>query len=130
MTGGTDVVVSSDESAAGAGLQWALYQADVATANLPSLYVVGQTTSPFSSDNPATAQQVADANPQLTTVRLSILRGIATKANAWARTIVSYVQANAVARVTTSTSCGRTPTPNDPSTAILPPAAEVDLEVQ
>lgn len=65
---------------------------------------------------------------------LAMKQGWAKQANELGPPIVAYLQANAElvttnlrARVTTSTSVGRTPDPNDPNTSIQPPAADVDL---
>ncbi|MCU0655807.1 MAG: hypothetical protein MUF64_11160 [Polyangiaceae bacterium] len=60
----------------------------------------------------------------------------AKQANELGPPLVTYLQeharvplANVVATVSTSTSTGRTPNPNDPNTAIQGPSAAVELPV-
>lgn len=131
LTAGTNVVVADNEVVtAGSGLKLELYNAELATITLTPLYTVGQTSSPFSADAPATEGQVADANPQLQAMRVSTLRGIAARANAYGAAIVAHIVANGKAVVGTSTSCGRTPDPLAAATAILGPAVELELSIR
>lgn len=90
--GGTDVVIDDNENVtAGTGLKLALYTKERATTSLPALYVVGQTDSPFSADSPATEDQVNSSNPQMKTMRVSMLRGIAKRANAYGEAIAEQL---------------------------------------
>ena len=131
LLAGTNVTISDTELVlTGSGLKLELYNAELAVTELMALYTVGQTTSPFSADAPATQGQVDDANPQLQTMRVSVLRAIASRANAYGAAIVAHVVANGKAVVGVATSCGRTPSPNNPSTAILGPAVELELTLR
>jgi hypothetical protein len=53
----------------------------------------------------------------------------AARANAYAAALVTYLQANAVAHVTTE-SLGKTPNPNNADTPIVAPASPVDIPIQ
>ncbi|WP_438029028.1 hypothetical protein [Sorangium sp. So ce233] len=121
MTAGT-VTVASDGTASGGDLARALYDADVATMTLPDLPVVGSTAAPYTAARPATQDDVDLAQAG----RLRALQEAARRANAYASALVTYLKANARARVT-SESLGRTPSPNDPNTGIQPPVSPVDI---
>jgi hypothetical protein len=97
MLAGTDVVVNPDESlASGSDLKLALYNADKATMVLPTLPTLGQTSGlGYSPQHPASAGEVALTQAG----RVIILAELARRANAYASVLVTYWQANAVARV-------------------------------
>ena len=81
---GRDVVITDEETVSqGSGLKLELFNAEKATLSLPTLYTLGQTTPPFTLEVPATTDQLAKFNPQLTALRISMLRGVATRANAY-----------------------------------------------
>jgi hypothetical protein len=129
MTAGTDVAVSDAEVVSGTGAKREYYDAEVAATTLPALYTLGQTTAPFSPEAPATQEQLNEFNPGVASIRLSILRGIATRANAFGAVLVAHVSTNAKATIGTTISCGRTPTPNDAGAAIVGPAVAVELAI-
>lgn len=126
------VSVSATEVVSGSGLARAIYDAEVATTDLPPQDV--------SSEHAGWDDYKAELQEKLTSARLdqrvSTLRGIAKKATALASALVPYFTTNAeislatvVATVSPTTSTGRTPNPNDPDTAIQGPAVAVTLPV-
>lgn len=119
-----EVEVDDDEVATGDGLAKALYDEDVLTLNLPAVPTLGSTTAPYSAGRPVVASDVENAQAQ----RVGALRARARQANAYAKGIVLYMQANAVARVT-SESLGKTPDPNNADTPIEPPDSPVDIQI-
>lgn len=96
MIAGT-ATVANDESVAGEGMALAIYTANAAsmTVNnvLPAVPTLGDTTAPWSTARPVSAQDVTDYQK----ARLRGLREVARAATAYAVGIVSYVQATAVA---------------------------------
>lgn len=99
MTAGT-VTIANDESVSGAGMARALYDADVATMEaLPTVPSLGATSAPWSAFVPVTQADI----DTVTAARLATLREAARRATAYASGIVSYVTANAKARISTST---------------------------
>jgi hypothetical protein len=132
LDAGDDVVVGDNEAvSAGSGLKLELYNAEEATLTLMPFYVVGQTSAPFTPEAPATQETANELNTPIRTMRLSILRGIASRANAWGGVIVNHIVANGKAVVGTSTSCGRTPSPIvTAGTPIQGPLLELELDIR
>ena len=94
MTAGT-VTVDDDGVVTGGDLARALYDAEVATLDLPMPPTPGSTDSPWSAQRPVTQAEhdgYADA-----IVRAK--QGIANRATAWAGAFVTYMQANAQAKI-------------------------------
>lgn len=124
MTAGT-VSVDNSGVVTGTHLARAIYDADVATMVLPPLPVLADTTPPYTAARPVTTadiQLVVDG-------RILMLQDAARRATAYASALVTYMQANAVARVSTSQSLGRLPGSITTGTAIDAPAVQVDLQI-
>lgn len=122
------VSVDSSENVTGTGLARDLYDADaasmVAAGMLPTVPTLGSTAAPYTAEQPVTSAEVG----AFRAARVRLLQEAARRATAYASALVSYIQANAKARVT-SQSLGRTPDPNDPDAPIEPPTSPVDLPI-
>ena len=125
LLAGTDVEISDAEVVTGSGLKREIYNAEVAITTLPVLYYEGQTTSPFSSGYPATAAAIAEMNPMMQGLRLTILRGIAKRSNVIGQTVIDHFTTNGHAVVGTSDSCGRYQ-----GVSISGPASDLELDIQ
>ena len=126
LVAGVDVTIADDETVAtGSGLKLALYQADVATLTLPPLPALGATSAPFTAQRPCSAEDQGFVR----TGRVAMLRDVARRANAYGGAIVPFIQDNA-RTVVSLESLGRTPDPNNPNVAILPPAEAVRLRIE
>lgn len=84
------VTVADDEAVTGSGLALALYQAEAALLDLPTLVRAGNTTHPYSAARPATSADEA----AFAAGRLRALRDVAKRANAIAGAMVAYLVAN------------------------------------
>lgn len=124
MTAGSVTFDEDDNLVTSAGLAVALYEADIATMAFPTVPTLGSTTPPYTANRPATASDIQIANDGAQLMREDAAR----RATAYASALVAYIQANAVARVTTE-SLGRTPDPNNADTAIQPPLATVNIPI-
>lgn len=107
---------------------------DPSTATSMAQSIFEQAYPPIINDTrtfPAKTQaQIVDATTTPpTTNKGRVMANLAAQANAMAAAIVGYEQANAVAKVTTQ-SLGVTPNPNNPDTAIGPPASPVLIPIQ
>lgn len=129
----TSVDSSGDPVRTGSGAAVALFDAisvaKLAANPLPALPVLGATTFPWSVDHPVSATDVDAAKAG----RLVFYKDIAATATGIAA-FVTYITSNAVINVAgfvtahvTSQRLGKTPNPNDPATAIDPPASAVDI---
>lgn len=105
MTAGT-VSVDDDESVTGGDYARALYDADYASLaaldppyGLPEVPTLGSTDPPWSTSVPVSANDVS----MVQAARVAILRDVARRANAYASATVTYLTANAKARISTST---------------------------
>jgi hypothetical protein len=145
MQGGS-VIVNDDESVSGGGLARAIFN-HLATLHAAELSGINTDYNTMLAEinagqHGATTEEIKqtmrpsfDATAQAA-ARLRLLRKWATTANDIGPPLVAYIQAeasiplaNVKATVSTSTSTGRTPNPNDPDTAIQGPASAVDLPV-
>lgn len=142
MIGG-NVLVADDEAETEtiSGLAGAIYTS-LKTSNAAYLAQVLQNfDDALARPQPQmSAEQLAkyrdDIRLQKKAASVGIKRYWAKQANELGPPIVAYIQAeariplaNVVATVSTSTSTGRTPNPNDPNTAIQGPASAVELPV-
>ena len=112
------VEVASDASYTGSGLAMALMDAHVATAEAlaaAQLAASGITTTAASQAS----------------MKLGIRQSLAAMANAYASALVTYIQANAIAHVTTQV-LARMPaaSPFPPNADAQPPAAPVEIPIQ
>ena len=116
MTPGS-VTVVSDGTYTGTGLAKALMDAHVGTAEA------------LMASQLAASQITASASNEAS-MKLALRQGLAALANAYGQAIVTYLQANATAHVTTQV-LARTPSANPvPSnTDVEPPAAPVDIPI-
>lgn len=142
MLKGGYVSIGPNDLPTGDGLAWALFQAikKARQSEYNSLADFFQKTDKKGQElvNAGRwAQEKLDEQRELHKAQLrAILDGWAREANTYGPTIVAYFQeharvplTNVVATVSTSTSIGRTPTPNDPNTAIQGPSAAVELPI-
>ena len=129
MIAGDDVVIADDETvSAGTGMKRAIYDADAASLapTLPAAPVLGSTAAPWRGEKPVSADDVASVK----TARVKILREAARRANAYGEALVTYVQANATAKVGAAVGgLQKTPNPNDPNKATAAPGADVFLPI-
>lgn len=137
MVGGS-VSVSGNGAISKSGLAGAIFDALQAADNQRMVNTVA-----FFDDfiNSVKFQENSpDAQARFLTMKdtaiLDLLRSWAVTATAVGQATVAYLQANATvslasvkATVSTGTSVGRTPNPNNPATPISPPTAAVDLPV-
>lgn len=127
MTAGS-VSVAAGEVVSGTGLARALYDADAATLTLPTAPTLGATAAPYSTERPVTALDVTLANDG----RLRALQEAARRATAYATALVTYMQANAQAKVEAGAAgdgLQTTPDPNNPATATTRPAVDKFLAI-
>lgn len=89
------VVLDADGNATASGMAKALYEADIATMDLPAAVTVGSTSAPYSAARPA-SQADADA---AAAARVRVLKEAARQATAYAEGLVAYLQEKAVAVV-------------------------------
>lgn len=125
MIAGDDVTIDADETVlTGTGMKRAIFDADVASSTYPTVPTPGSTSPPFRTERPANSDDVAI----VVAARVAQLREQARKANAMGYAIYTYVTTYGEA-VIINESCGVTPDPNDPATAITPPPAPVYLAI-
>lgn len=87
MRPGTVTISPTTEAASGDGLARALYDADLATATIPALPALGQTTDPFSEQRPAFQSDI----DIIKAARLGLKQEMARKANALASVLALQV---------------------------------------
>ena len=134
--------VQADESITGTGLAVAMAQADAANllTNIPTPDVAeAQLRAVFLKAVPPIAPDaatVATSRANAASLRMGILSGAVTRANAYAGAIVSYLTANAevqlstvVATVGTATHAGRIPSSTVAGTPIDGPTVAVTSPV-
>ena len=130
LTAGT-VTVANDETASGAGLARALYDAQIASlaALLPAVPVLGDDTFPWSAERPVSQADIDG----MKAARLIALRETARSSTAIAAGFVPYFAANAKARIVadaTGDGLQTTPNPNAPATATTRPASDKLLALE
>jgi hypothetical protein len=134
MEGGT-VHVRDDATITGSGLARHIVESikPGVAAEIEAKYQAVFATPTFQALDPSVQDTV---RAEKTTALLSSLRWWASIANGLAPALVTYLQQHAavsiagvVATVDTTTSLGRTPTPNDPDEPIVPPSEAVELPV-
>ena len=132
MTAGSVAVTSSTNAPvrSGSGMAVAIFDTMVTAAAAASPAMpgapptLGSTSAPYSASRPVSATDIANSN----TGALAYYQNLAVLANGLASGLVTYIQSNATAHVTTQ-SLGRTPNPNNAATAILAPVAAVDVPI-
>lgn len=92
-------------------------------ASIPTVGIIAKMTA---------AQQARIEDPLTsppTTTKGKVMQGIADDVNSFVAADTAYIQANAVAHVT-SQSLGQTPNPNNASTPIVAPSSAVNIPIQ
>ncbi len=126
MVVGVDVVVDNDEVVtAGTGLKRTLYDADVATISLPTLPTLGSTAAPWNTQRPVSQDDI----DRVKEARVRVLQDAARRANAYGGALVTYIQTNAKAVVSTSDSTQRMPASTAEDTPTKAPASNVELSI-
>lgn len=125
MIGGSVTVNQLTGFATGTGLAKVLYDAELAITTFPTTPILGSTNPPWSPQKPVSTTDINIFTKGV----IQIKNDIAKRANALGPALVSYLQANAKAVITTSTIAGRTPNPNNANTNIQPPTSNVELGI-
>lgn len=118
------VDINGTASFSGSGMALALAQADFATKTIPAVPALNSIVAPYNASRPSNANDRALVIAAI----LSIAQESARLANAYASVLVTYIQTNAFAVVTTQ-SLGVTPNPNNAATAIVHPASTVYIPI-
>lgn len=134
MDGG-QVSISNSEVVSGEGLARAIYNLK-ALAGASQLTAISDAYASSLQTEGISQQERTTLEAQRDSSRLALLRSWADEANVLGPAIVDYLKANATvsiasvkATVSTSTSVGRTPNPNNGDVPIEPPTIAVDLPV-
>lgn len=119
------VTVAGDGTVTSSGVAKRYFDADVATLPFATPPTLGQTTAPFSTARPATADDIDGVNQ----ANIKAKQEAARRANANAAALFDVLTIDAHA-VVSSESVGKTPSPNNAATPIDPPDAPVELSIQ